>query len=168
MGRNTIKRVLGEHGIEPAPARSKRMPWATFIKAHLGAIGAMDFFTVEVLTFQGLVRYSILFVIELATRRVHIAGIAREPDGGWMKQMARNLRDPIDGALGGMRYLIHDRDPLFTGEFDALLRASGVKCLKLPARSPDLNAYAERFVLSIKAECVWKIIPSANATCDGR
>jgi len=76
-----------------------------------------------------------------------------------MKQMARNLIDPIDGAMGGMRYLIHDRDPLFTGEFDALLRASGVKCLKLPARSPDLNAYAERFVLSIKAECLWKIIP---------
>lgn len=159
VGRSTIKRVLREHGMEPAPARSKRMPWATFLKAHLGVLGAMDFFTVEVLTLAGLVRYSVLFVIDVATRRVHIAGIARAPDGRWMQQVARNLTDAIDGVLRGSRYLIHDRDPLFTREFDGLMRAAGVECLKLPARSPDLNAYAERFVLSIKSECLWKIIP---------
>ena len=159
VGRNAIKRVLGEHGIEPAPARSKRMSWAAFFKAHLGALGAMDFFTVEVLTLAGLVRYSVFFVIDVATRRVHIAGIDRAPDGRWMLQVARNLTDAIDGALRGTRYLIHDSDPLFTREFDGLLRAAGVKCLKLPARSPNLNAYAERFVLSIKSECLWKIVP---------
>ena len=76
-----------------------------------------------------------------------------------MQQVARNLTDAVDGFLRGTRYLIHDRDPLFTREFQGSLRAAGVKCLKLPARSPDLNAYAERFVLSIKSECLWKIIP---------
>ena len=85
--------------------------------------------------------------------------MARAPDGRWMQQVARNLTDAIDGVLRGTRYLIHDRDPLFTREFAGLLRAAGVTCLKLPARSPNLNAYAERFVLSIKSECLWKIIP---------
>jgi hypothetical protein len=94
VGRNTIKRVLREHGIEPAPARSKRMPWRTFVKAHLGAIGAMDFFTVEALTLVGLVRYSVLFVIDIATRRVYIAGIAREPDGRWIVSRSRARAQP--------------------------------------------------------------------------
>jgi putative transposase len=74
----------------------------------------MDFFAVEVLTFGGLVRYFVLFVIDLGTRRVEIAGIARQPHGAWMKQVARNLTDGMDGFLKGMRYVIHDRDPLFT------------------------------------------------------
>jgi len=159
VGRSTIKRVLHDHDMEPAPVRGKRIAWTTFLKAHLGVLGAMDFFSVEVLTLAGLVRYSVLFVIDVATRHVHIAGIDRAPDGRWMLQVARNLTDAIDGVLRGTRYLIRDRDPLFTREFDGLLRAAGVECLKLPARSPDLNAYAERFVLSIKSECLWKIIP---------
>jgi putative transposase len=159
LGRNTIKRVLKEHGLEPAPARSKGMPWKTFLKAHLGAIAATDFFTVEVLTLAGLVRHHVLFVIDIATRRVQIAGIVREPHGDWMKQVARNVTDEVDGFLKGMRYLIHDRDPLFTNEFRDLLLGAGVRCIKLPAQSPDLNAYAERFVLSIKSECLNKIVP---------
>jgi transposase InsO family protein len=159
VGRNTIKRILQEHGIQPAPARSKRMPWKTFLKAHFGVLAATDFFTVEVLTWVGLVRYYVLFLRDIETRRVHIAGIVHQPHGAWMKQVARNLTDGIDGFLKGMRYLIHDRDPLFTDEFRNILRAAGVKCLKLPAQSPDLNAYAERFVLSIKSECLNKLIP---------
>jgi len=118
------------------------MPWATFIKAHLGVIGAMDFFTVEVFTLAGLVRHYVLFVIDIATRRVQIAGIVRQPHGAWMNQIARNLVDGVDGILKGMRYLIHDREPLFTSEFGAILRAAGVKCVKLPPLSPDLNAFA--------------------------
>ena len=135
------------------------MPWKTFFKAHLGAIAATDFFTVEVLTLAGLVRYYVLFVIDIETRRVQIAGLVRQPHGAWMKQVARNLTDAVDGALKGKRYLIHDRDPLFTAEFRDSLRGVGVTCIKLPARSPDLNAYAERFVLSIKSECLAKIVP---------
>ena len=158
VDRNTIKRILHAHGLEPAPERSKRMPWKTFIKAHFGAIAAMDFFDVEVLSLAGLVHYSVLFVIDLKTRNVHIAGVVRQPHGAWMKQVARNLTDGVDGFLTGMRYVIHDRDPLFTRELRDLVRSAGVKCLKLPAHSPNLNAYAERFVLSIKSECLNKLV----------
>jgi HTH-like domain len=132
LGRNTIKRILKENGLEPAPARGKRMPWKTFLKAHLGAIAAADFFSVEVLTFAGIVRYQVLFVIDLATRRVQIAGIVRQPDGTWMRQVARNLTDAVDGFLKGTRYLIHDRDPLFTTAVRGVFEAAGVRCLKLP------------------------------------
>jgi hypothetical protein len=135
------------------------MPWSTFLKAHFGVLAATDFFSVEVLTWVGLVRYYVLFVIDIQTRRVHIAGIEQQPNGAWMKQIARNITDGIDGFLKGMRYLVHDRDPLFTDEFRGTLRAAGVECVKLPAGSPDLNAYAERFVLSIKSECLNKLIP---------
>jgi transposase InsO family protein len=159
IGRNTIKRILLKNGIDPAPLRKKGMPWETFLKAHWGALAATDFFSVEVLTRTGLVRYFVLFIIDLQTRRVEIAGIAQQPDGKWMKQIARNLTDADDGFLNGARYLIHDRDPLFTRAFSELLESSGVKTVKLPARSPDLNAYAERFVRSIKSECLAQLIP---------
>jgi transposase InsO family protein len=135
------------------------MSWKTFLKAHWGAIAATDFFSVEVLTRRGLVRYFVLFIIDLQTRRVEIAGIAQQLDGAWMKQIARNLTDVDDGFLKGARYLIHDRDPLFTEAFRGVLGSSGVRTAKLPARSPDLNAYAERFVRSIKSECLVQIIP---------
>ncbi len=158
LGRNTVKRILLQHGLEPAPSRGRRMPWNTFLKAHLGSIAATDFFTVEALTLTGLVRYYVLFVIDIETRRVQIAGIVRHPHGAWMKQIARNLTDHIDRFLQGKRYLIHDRDPLFTDEFRELLRGAGVKCLKLPAYGPNLNAFAERFVLSIKSECLDKLV----------
>jgi putative transposase len=159
IGRNTIKRILSDNGIDPAPLRHRGMSWATFLRAHWGAIAATDFFTVEVLTRSGLVRYLVLFVIELETRRVNIAGIAPDPDGPWMKQIARNLIDVEDGPLTGVHYLIHDRDPLFTNAFREILRSSDVNTVKLPARSPNLNAYAERFVRSIKSECLSQIIP---------
>ena len=159
IGRNTIKRILLDNGIDPAPLRNYGMSWETFLKAHWGAIAATDFFSVEVLTRAGLVRYFVLFVIELQSRRVEIAGISAEPDGQWMKQLARNLTDVEAGALLGARYLIHDRDPLFTHAFRDLLKSSGVEPVKLPARSPNLNAYAERFVRSIKSECLTRIIP---------
>jgi putative transposase len=105
------------------------------------------------MTWRGLVRYMVLFVIDLQTRRVEIAGISRSPDGQWMTQLARNLTDAESGFLRTARYLIHDRDPLFTAEFAKRLEICGVRPVKLPARSPNLNAYAERFVRSIKSEC---------------
>ena len=135
------------------------MSWETFLKVHWGTIAATDFFSVEVITRSGLVRYFVLFFIDLKTRRVEIAGIVPRPDGEWRKQIARNLTDVDDGFLNGARYLIHDRDPLFTNSFREVLKFSGVKTVKLPARSPNLNAYAERFVRSIKSECLAKIIP---------
>ncbi len=159
IGRNTIKRILFENGLDPAPLRGRTMTWETFLKAHWGAIAATDFFSVEVLTRVGLVRYFVLFVIDLKTRRVEISGIVQQPDGEWMKQVARSLTDADSGFLNGTHYLIHDRDPLFTERFRETLKPSGVKTVKLPARSPTLNAHAERFVLSVKSECLAKIIP---------
>ena len=159
IGRNTIKRILVDHGLEPAPERRKRTPWKTFLSAHWHHIAAADFFTVEVLTLRGLVRYSVFFVIELKTRRVHIAGITCQPCGAWMMQVARNLTDAVDGFLLAKRYLILDRDPLYTAAFRQMLKASGVKAVRLPSRSPNLNAYAERFVLSIKSECLSRLVP---------
>jgi putative transposase len=108
---------------------------------------------------MGLVRYFVLFVIDLKTRRVEIAGILPRPNGEWMDQIARNLTDSDAGFLKEARHLIHDRDPLFTRSFRETLKSSGVETVKLPARSPNLNAYAERFVRSIKSECLTQIIP---------
>jgi len=133
------------------------MPWSTFLKAHWGAIAATDFFTVEVLTSGGLIRYFV-FVLDLKTRRVEIAGISHQPHDEWMKQVARNLTDAVDGFLRNACYLIHDRDPLFSESFRAMLGAVGVKTVKLPAKSPNLNAYAERFVRSIKYECLNRMV----------
>ncbi len=110
-------------------------------------------------TWRGLVRYLVVFVIDLETRRVEIAGISSPPDGIWVTQMARNLTDCEDGLLLGCRYLLHDRDPLFTQAFRATLKSSGVYPVKLPSRSPNMNAYAERFVRSIKSECTAQVIP---------
>jgi len=159
IGRTTVASILADHGIEPSPERRKKPSWRTFLKSHWDVFAAMDFFTVEVLTLGGLARYSVLFVIELSTRKVHVAGITYQPNEVWMRNMARHLTDGFDGFLRGKRYLILDRDPLFTKGFRDILHGSGVEPLRLPARSPNLNAYAERFVLSIKSECLDKIVP---------
>jgi putative transposase len=159
IARNTMKEILKDNGIVPAPERGQRTPWSTFLKAHWEGLAAADFFTVEVLTMGGLVRYFVFFVIRLKTRTVEIAGITSQPCEAWMKQIARNLTDPQDGFLRGVTHLILDRDPLYTAAFRRLLRDSGVKPLLLPARSPDLNAYAERFVLSAQSEALDRIVP---------
>ncbi|MBW2714399.1 MAG: transposase [Deltaproteobacteria bacterium] len=159
VGRTSIKRILAEHGIEPAPERGRHTRWSTFLRAHWGAIAGMDFFTVEVINLRGLIRYFVLFVIDLKTRRVEVAGVVAQPDGRWMKQVARNLTDVMDGFLPEGGYLVHDRDPLFTAEFRAILAAGGVTTVRLPAKSPNLNAYAERFVRSIKEECLNRVVP---------
>ena len=106
----------------------------------------------------GLRRFIVLFLIELSTRKVEIAGIASVANGLWMSQIGRNLTDAVEGILHGKRYLIHDRDPLFTTEFVDMLADVGVKSVKLPPRSPNLNAHAERFVRTIKESCLERII----------
>ena len=99
-----------------------------------------------------------LFVIELSRRRVEIVGIHASPNGAWMEQIARHLTDVVDGSLRAKRYLIHDRDPLFTAQFREILTAADVKSVRLPARSPNLNTYAERFVRTIKESCLDRMI----------
>jgi hypothetical protein len=105
-----------------------------------------------------LTRFLVLFFIDLASRRVQIGGLARQANGLWMSQVARNLSDATEGFLVGKRYLIHDRDPLFTAEFLETMESSGVKSVKLPPRSPNLNAHAERFVRTIKESCLERMI----------
>ena len=129
----------------------------------MGRLAAADSFTVEVLTFGGLVRYAVFFVMKLKTRSVEIAGITCQPNEMWMMQLARNLLDAGDGFLRGVQYFILDRDPLYAATFRRLLRDNGVKPLLLPARSPNLNAFAERFVLSVKSDCLDRIVPLGEA-----
>jgi hypothetical protein len=121
-------------------------------------LAAADFFTVEVLTIRGLVRYVVFFVMKLKTRTVEFAGITSEPDGAWMAQLARNVTDASDGFLRGVQYIILDRDPLYTAAFRGLLRDSSVKPVVLPAWSPNLNAFAERFVETAKSECLERMV----------
>jgi len=153
----TVRRIMLEHGLLDDPDAPRRLSWTTFLKAHWQTMAACDFFTVETWTRKGLTRYLVLFVIDLATRRVEIAGIHHAPHEAWMIQQARNLTGP-DSFLAGKRFLIHDRDPLFTATFRTTLKAAGVRCLKMPKQSPNLNAHAERFVWSIKHECLNKMI----------
>jgi putative transposase len=158
MARSTIAEILKRHGIEPAPERSRKTTWKEFLSRHWELMVAADFFTVEVWTRRGLQRFLILFFIELSTRRVEIAGITSIANGLWMAQIGRNVTDAVDGFLNGKRYLIHDRDTLFTAEFLSLVASIGVKSVKLPPRSPNLNAYAERFVRTIKESCLERLI----------
>ncbi len=163
ISRSTVKRILQEHGFEPAPERKRTTSWHTFLKAHWGSIAAADFLTVEVLTVTGLVRYHVLVVMDLMTRKVEIAGISPEPTGPWMVQVARQLTDSEDGFLLGKRFIVLDRDRLYSSAFRRTLGDFGVKVLRLPARSPNLNAFVERFVLSIKSECLDRLIPLGEA-----
>jgi putative transposase len=154
IGRTTVANILAEAGIEPAPEREKSRTWKDFMKAHWDSLCGCDFFTIEVLGLSGTVRYMVFFVIVVKTRMVEIAGIATNPDGQWMQQMARNLTDSVDGFLRNATYLVHDRDPLFTEAFEAILTERGVKCVRIPSRSPNCNPHAERFVQTIKYECL--------------
>jgi transposase InsO family protein len=154
IGRTTVANILAEAGIEPAPEREKTRTWKQFMKAHWDSLCACDFFTVEALGLTGTVRHMVLFVMRVKTRAVEIAGIAASPDGRWMEQMARNLTDSVDGFLRKASHPIHDRDALFTAAWRTILKERGVKCVKIPVRSPNCNAYAERFVKTARDDCL--------------
>jgi len=158
VGRGTVANVLKRNGIEPSPERSRRTPWSTFLKAHWRVLAASDFLTVEVWTSRGLVTHYLLFVISLCDRIVNIAGISTRPDESWMLQIGRNLTDAQSGALHAKRYLIIDRDTKYSRQFRRLISDAGTAVIRLPPRSPNLNAYAERFVRSIKDECLDRLI----------
>jgi hypothetical protein len=158
---STVKNILIENGFDPEPDLTVKSTWHEFIKSHWNVLAACDFFTVELLIGRKLIRCTLFFVIDLSTRKVFLAPIQTQPDGNYMKQMAKILTDYEDGFLKDKRYLIHDRDPLYTHEFKNLLKASGVNPVKLPPRSPNLNSYAERFVKSIKSECLDHLILSS-------
>jgi transposase InsO family protein len=154
----TVGNVLQRHGLPPAPERQRTTTWSAFIRIHLALLAGTDFFTAEVLTLHGLVTYYVLFFIHLESRRVDIAGVTVHPDERWMRQIARNMTMEGYGALRDCRYLLHDRDTKYTQSFRAIIASGGVEPLVLPARSPNLNAYAERWVRSVKEECLSKVI----------
>jgi transposase InsO family protein len=156
VARSTIAKVLKEHGIKPSPERP--MNWRTFVCSHARLIAAADFFTTEAWTVRGLVRHFTLFVLDIATRRVHIAGTTESPASAWVEQMARNLTDCEEGFLVAKRFLIVDRDAIFSPKFKSILGDSGVEILLTAYQAPNMNAFAERFVRSIKSECLDQMI----------
>jgi transposase InsO family protein len=150
----TVGNILKANGIEPAPERKKTTTWKTFIRSHWDVLAAVDFTTVEVWTKRGLVTFYLLFVMELATRRVKFMGCTPNPDGPWMKIQARELTACDDGFLNGKKYLLLDRDSKFTAEFRKIIEDQGTECVLLPPKSPNCNSQIERFMLSIKSECL--------------
>jgi transposase InsO family protein len=154
----TVGNILRRHGILPAPARKRTTTWADFIRTHMAVLAGTDFFSVEVLTLRGLVTYYVLFFIHLESRKVEIAGVTQHPNERWMKQIARNVTMDEWGFLGNCRYLIHDRDTKYCQSFRKIIETVDVKTLPLPARSPNLNAFSERWVKSVKDDCLSKLI----------
>ena len=141
-----------------APKRKQTTNWKDFIRAHMAVLVATDFFTVEVLTLRGLLTYYVLFFIHLESRRICLAGVTRHPNQEWMEQMARNVTMEDSGFLIHRKYLLHDHDSKYCSSFLQLIEAGSVKTLALPPRSPNLNAYAERWVRSVREECLAKLI----------
>jgi transposase InsO family protein len=154
----TVGTILKRHGIPPASERKKTTTWHEFIQAHMDVLVATDFFTVEVWTWCGLVTYYILFFIRLGTREVHVAGVTPHPDERWMMQIARNATMADWDILSPGHYLIYDRDRKFCPAFQRLIDQAGVMRVMLPPQSPNLNAYAERWVRSVKEEALSRLI----------
>jgi putative transposase len=154
----TVGNILKRHGIAPAPERKTTTTWKEFIRTHLDVLVATDFFTAEVWTLGGLVTYYVLFFIHLSSRKVHVAGITPHPNEAWMMQIARNVTMEEWGFLSPGQYLIHDRDSKYCPAFQQCIDAAGVTRIPLPPRSPNLNAFAERWVRSVKEEALARLI----------
>jgi hypothetical protein len=154
----TIASILKKEGLEPQPDRQRKTTWAEFIRVHWQSLTAIDFFHAEIYTIKGLTRYMVFVAIDYATRKVEIAGIIEQAHGTWMKQVAKNLTDPFAGFLKNKKYVVRDRDPLYTDAFIEILRAGGVKAIKSMPMAPNFSPFVERFIRSIKAECLDKMI----------
>ena len=157
VARSTIATILKAHGIPPSGERPTS--WQAFLRAHWNAVVAADFFTTEVWTVRGLVTYYTLFVIELHSRRVSIVGSTPHPDEALVRQVVRQLTAADEGVLDGHRVLICDRDRKWSLAVRELLETSGVRVIQTPFRAPNCNAHAERFVRSVKEECLNRLIP---------
>jgi len=154
---NTVKRILREHGIDPAPERSKKTTWSQFLKTHWDVLGGADFFTVEVWMPTGLVTFYVFFVIELRSRAIRILGWTPNPDRLFMRQVALELAEH-ERPFTTMRRLIIDRDSKYTDEFEEILAEAEIKVVKIPARSPNCSPQAERVVRSIREECLDRVV----------
>ena len=161
IGETTVKNILLEHGYDPEPDLTRKTTWKEFLKSHWNVLAACDLFSIELFVKGKLVRYMVFFAIHVATRKVEILGVDAQPDGPWMEQIARNISGE-GGFLAGKKYLVHDRDPRYTDKFDSILKGAGVEAVKLPPRSPNLSPHAERFVRSVREECLDHLILSSE------
>jgi putative transposase len=155
---STVANVLKAHGIEPAPDRQRSQSWSTFLKAHWDSLFATDFTSVEVWTRSGLATFYVLAVMHLKTRRVHIAGITPSPNAVWMRQVCRSLTDCEDGFLKDASHLIVDRDTSFRAMRDYLSQNTDTEVVLLPPKSPNLNAFMDRWFRSLKSECLERMV----------
>jgi len=158
ISHTTIDNVLKRNGYDPSPDRGRKTRWSEFLESHWDSLAAIDFFTTEIYTLSGLTRYMVLVSIHYATRKVEVVGIIQQAHGKWMSRKARNLVDQFSGFLKDKKYLIHDRDSLFTEEFRQILKSTGVKPIRTLPMSPHLNCIMERFCRSIKEECLNRML----------
>lgn len=158
IGRTTINRILRDNGFKPEPPGNPDNTWANFLRRHASTLWACDFFTKPVLTMGGWVDYYVLFFIHLETRKVHILGMTPNPNNEWMKQMARNLCVFFGELETPTKYIIHDADTKFTRDFRKILKCEGIKPVRIGPRRPNQNAIAERFVRTIREECLSRFL----------
>ena len=154
----SVDNILKRRGLPSAPDRQKTTTWKDFIRTHMEVLWATDFFSTEVWTLGGLVTFYVLFFIKLDTRAVHIAGVTAHPTAQWIMQVARNATMEAWGFLEPGQYLIHDRDTKYCDAFKQIIDDAGVTRLPLPPRSPWLNAFAERWVKSVKDEALARVM----------
>jgi putative transposase len=154
IGASTVWTILQRAGVAPAPKRSA-LTWRQFLRAQAASVLAVDFFTVDTVFLQ---RVYVLFAIEVANRRVHVLGVTSHPAGGWVAQQARNLLMNLEVVIGRFRFVLRDRDAKFTAAFDTIFAAEGIEVLRTPVRAPRANAYAERWVGTVRREVLDRML----------